>query len=106
MKTGRPIGDNMTRICAVVETAGPIAPIDIAGLVGMPQNRVRSYVCRATHRGMLVREGRKYTAVGNWRAVAGQAEPVVVAHPMPANSVFQMGDRAMSLVETHRRVTM
>lgn len=104
MRTGRPIGGNMTRICGVVEQLGPIAPIEIAAVVDMPQNRVRSYVCRATHRGMLVREGRKYTAVKDWRAVAGMAEPVVVVLPLPANSVFQMGER-MGLVETHRRYT-
>ena len=86
---GRPVGDNMTRICEVVEDSGPIAPFEIAELSGLRHNMVRAYVCRAFDRGMRIREGRKYVAADNWRAVAGLDKPVEPARPMPANSVFQ-----------------
>lgn len=102
---GRPIGGNMLRICELVETAGPIAPFEIAGVSGLRHNMVRSYVCRAAHRGMLIREGRKYTTAKDWREVAGLVAPVEPPRALPANSIFQMGDRAMGLVETHRRYT-
>jgi hypothetical protein len=89
MRTGRPIQANMTRICEIAEKLGPIAPLAISDLADLKREMVRSYVCRAVKRGMLIREGRKYVAADNWRKVAGLDKPVEAARPMPANSVFQ-----------------
>ena len=98
MRTGRPIGENMMNICLAVERLGPVGPKEVADVMNLRPGMVRAYVCRAADRGMLVREGRRYVVASQWREIAGHAIK------RPPNSVFQMGDRAMGLIETARRV--
>jgi len=88
MKTGRPIGENMLRICMAVELSAPAAPSQIARITGLRRNTVSTYLGRAVDRGMIVRHGHRYVIAENWRAIAGQVSE------LPPNSVFQMGERA------------
>jgi hypothetical protein len=122
-KGGQPIGKRIRQICAALEQ-GACNSLEIAADINLPSKEVCRYARRAERHGFLTIDRstwpHTYTAVPGWkRLIADKGRPVVIVAtrpkrvrpprvepPPPVNSVFQMGDRAMGLVETHRRVTM
>jgi hypothetical protein len=122
-KGGQPIGQRIRMVCAAVEQ-GACNSLEIAADINLPSKEVCRYARRAERHGFLTIDRstwpHSYAAIPGWQHLIGDFNrPVVIVAvrprrerqprvepPPPVNSVFQMGDRAMSLVETHRRVTM
>jgi hypothetical protein len=119
-KGGRPFGVRIRQVCAAVEQ-GARNSLEIAADINLPSKEACRYARRAERHGMLTVDRstlpHTYTVIPGWKHLLDDwNRPVVIVAvrprrerqpraepPPPVNSVFQMGDRAMSLVETHRR---
>ena len=93
----RRIGNRIREVCELLERLGPCGRTEVADEMDLDRHGVSMYFTRAEIYGLIVKNGRDYTVVENWRDLAGpvaKQRPTVKPKPQPirrVSSVWELG---------------